>query len=64
MSRYVIQSKFTGCFLAPSPEDGQPFWVTLLSDAVSVQDEETAAEIIYDHLDSFHQAIIINLDLI
>lgn len=64
MSRYVIQSKFTGCFLAPDPEDGQPVWVTLLSDAVSVQDEETAAEMIVDHLDSFHQAIIVNLDLI
>ena len=62
MSRYVIQSRFTGCFLAPDPEDGQPVWVTLLSDAVSVQDEETAAEMIADHLDQYHQAIIINLD--
>ena len=64
MPRYVIQSRFTGCFLAPDPEDGQPVWVTLLSDAASVPDEETAAEMIEDHLDKFHQAIIINLDII
>lgn len=64
MPRYVIQSRFTGCFLAPHPEYGQPVWVTLLSDAFSVPDEETAAEMIEDHLDKFHQAIIINLDII
>lgn len=58
---YVIQSAFTGAFLAPDPDDGQPRWVMLLKDAWSVPDIETAAEMIADHVDSFHKAQVVDL---
>lgn len=58
---FVIQSAFTGAFLAPDA-DGVPGWVMLLTDAGQVSDYETAAEIIIEHLDPFHKAIIINLE--
>lgn len=57
---FVIQSAFTGAFLAPDA-DGQPGWVMLLTDAGQVSDYETAAEMIIEHLDPWHKAIIINL---
>lgn len=60
--RNVIQSRMTGCFLAPSVEDGQPEWVMLLSEAAIVEDLETAAQIIEDHLDAFHRCQVIDLD--
>ena len=41
MPRYVIQSGSSGQFLAPSYEDGQPEWVTLLCEAGIVDDLET-----------------------
>ena len=58
---YVIQSVFTGAFLAPDPDDGQPRWVMLLKDACSIPDAETAAEMIADHVDAFHQAQVVDL---
>ena len=41
---FVIQSAFTGAFLAPDA-DGVPGWVMLLTEAGQVSDYETAAEI-------------------
>lgn len=58
---YVIQSAYTGAFLAPDPEDGQPRWVMLLRDAHAVPDYETAVEMIEDHIDPFHKAQIVDL---
>lgn len=58
---FVIQSAFTGAFLAPD-SDGVPVWVMLLTDAGKVSDYEVAAEMIIEHLDPFHKAIIINLE--
>lgn len=58
---FVIQSAFTGAFLAPDA-DGVPGWVMLLTDAGKVSDYEAAAEMIIEHLDPFHKAIIINLE--
>lgn len=58
---FVIQSAFTGAFLAPDA-DGVPGWVMLLTDAGKVSDYETAAEMIIEHLDHYHKAVIINLD--
>lgn len=61
MSRYVVQSSFTGAFLAPDPDDGQPRWVMLLRDACALDDFETAVEMISDHVDGFHQAQVVDL---
>lgn len=58
---YVIQSAFTGCFLAPSYEDGQPEWVLLLREAVPVEDLETCAQLIEDHVDPCHRAQVVDL---
>jgi len=58
---FVIQSSFTGAFLAPDPEDGQPRWVMLLKDACAVHDFETAVEMVKDHIDPFHKAQIVDL---
>lgn len=60
--RNVIQSRMTGCFLAPSYEDGQPEWVMLLSEAAVVEDLETCVAMVEDHIDSFHRVQIIDLD--
>lgn len=59
--RYVIQSGFTGQFLAPSFEDGQPEWVMLLSQAGVVDDLETCAQLIEDHTDPFHRVVVVDL---
>jgi len=59
--RYVIQSAFTGAFLAPNPEDGQPEWVTMLSEACTLEDLETCAQLIEDHIDAFHKVVIVDL---
>ncbi|MFT4241446.1 MAG: hypothetical protein QM569_04095 [Acidovorax sp.] len=61
MSRYVIQSAFTGAFLSPGLADGQPEWVMLLRDAVAVEDIETCAQLIEDHLDGFHRVYVVDL---
>lgn len=59
---YVIQSAYTGAFLAPDPDDGQPRWVMLLKDACAIQEAEVAAEMINDHVDHFHKAQIVDLN--
>lgn len=58
---FVIQSAETGKFLAPD-SCGMPDWVMLLTDAGTVSDYETAAEMIIDHLDIDSKAVIINLN--
>jgi len=58
---YVIQSTFTGGFLAPSYEDGQPEWVVSLREAGVVYDLETCAQLIEDHVDHFHKAQVVDL---
>lgn len=60
--RNVIQSRMTGCFLAPSLEDGQPEWVMLLSEAAIVEDVETCLQIIEDHVDFYHRVQLVDLD--
>lgn len=62
MSRYVIQSGTTGQFLAPSLEDGQPEWVTLLKEAGIVFDLEGCAQLIEDHTEPFQRPQVIDLD--
>ena len=62
MARYVIQAAYTGAFLSPDPDDGQPRWVLLLRDACTVDDMETAVEMIADHVDECHKAQVIDLD--
>lgn len=59
--RYVIQSAFTGAFLSPSMDDGQPEWVLLLRDAVALDDIENCVQIIEDHCDGFHNVQIVDL---
>lgn len=61
MSRYVIQSQTTGCFLAPSFEDGQPEWVTRLSEAGVLDDIEHIKQIVEDHTEPFHKPEVIDL---
>ncbi len=61
MARYVIQSAFTGCFLSPSNADGQPEWVTLLREAVALDDLDDCAQIIDDHVDPFHRVQVVDL---
>lgn len=62
MPRFVIQSAFTGAFLSPDPDDGQPRWVLLLRDACTVDDMEAAVEMISDHVDPCHKAQVIDLE--
>lgn len=62
MSRYVIQSAFTGQFLAPSMEDGQPEWVMSLRDAAVVDDLESCAQLIEDHTDPWNRPQVVDLD--
>lgn len=62
MARYVIQSAFTGQFLAPSFEDGQPEWVMSLRDAGVVTDLESCAQLIEDHTEVFNRPQVIDLD--
>ncbi len=61
MARYVIQSGFTGCFLAPSGSDGQPEWVMSLREAVALDDLDDCAQIIEDHVDPFHRVQVVDL---
>lgn len=58
---YVIQSATTGAFLSPSYEDGQPEWVILLREAVPVDDLETCAQLIEDHVEGWHRAQVVDL---
>ncbi|BEP95708.1 hypothetical protein KW843_02815 [Acidovorax sp. sif1233] len=60
--RLVIQSRTTGCFLAPNVEDGQPEWVMLLSEAATLDDVETCVQLIEDHAEPFHRPAVVDLD--
>ena len=60
--RLVIQSRTTGAFLAPNPDDGQPEWVMLLTEAATLDDLETCAQLIEDHTEPFHRPQVIDLD--
>lgn len=62
MARYVIQSAFTGQFLAPSMEDGQPEWVMSLRDAAVVSDLESCAQLIEDHTEAWNRPQVVDLD--
>lgn len=62
MGRYVIQSGETGHFLAHNADDGTPGWVMCLRDAGVVDDLETCAQLIEDHLDPWHAVHVVNLD--
>lgn len=59
--RYVIQSATTGAFLTPSFHDGQPEWVMLLREAVAVDDLETCAQLMEDHVEPWHRAQVVDL---
>ena len=60
--RFVIQSRTTGSFLAPDPEDGQPVWVLLLTEAATLDDVETCVQLIDDHVEPFYRPQVIDLD--
>ena len=62
MPRYVIQSRSTGSFMAPNPEDGQPDWVMLLCEAATLDDFETCVQLIEDHAEPWHRSQVIDLD--
>lgn len=60
MSRYVIQSLTTGCFLAASV-DGEPEWVIPLTEAGVLDDVELLQQLIQDHTDPFHRVKVVDL---
>lgn len=60
--RFVIQSRTTGSFLAPDPDDGQPVWVLLLTEAATLDDVETCVQLIDDHVEPFYRPQVIDLD--
>lgn len=60
MSRYVIQSLTTGCFLAASV-DGEPEWVIPLSEAGVLDDVELLQQLIQDYTDPFHRVKVVDL---
>ena len=62
MPRYVIQSGSSGQFLAPSYEDGQPVWVTLLCEAGIVDDLESCAQLIEDHTEPHQRPTVVDLE--
>jgi hypothetical protein len=64
MARLLIQSKATGRFLAPSPEDGQPQWVLSLREvgAGVLQDMDQVAQLVEDHCDHDDFPQVIDLD--
>lgn len=62
MARFVIQSAFTGQFLAPSMDDGQPEWVMSLRDAAVVDDLESCVQLIEDHTDPWNRPQVVDLD--
>lgn len=64
MARLLIQSRATGRFLAPSPEDNQPVWMTSLRNAGSgvLEDIERVAQLLQDHTEPEDLAQVIDLD--
>lgn len=64
MARLLIQSRATGRFLAPNPEDNQPYWVVGLRQAGSgvLEDLDRIAQLMQDHTEAEDLAQVIDLD--
>lgn len=64
MARLLIQSRATGRFLAPSPEDNEPYWVVSLRQAGGgvTDDMERIAQLMLDHTEAEDLAQVIDLD--
>lgn len=64
MPRLLIQSRATGRFLAPHPEDNQPTWVVSLRQAGGgvMDDMERIAQLMQDHTEFEDLAQVIDLD--
>lgn len=64
MARLLIQSRATGRFLAPSPEDNQPVWMISLRDSGAgvLEDIERIAQLLQDHTEPEDLAQVIDLD--
>lgn len=64
MPRLLIQSRATGRFLAPNPEDGQPHWVLgLRAAALGIMDDmDRMAQLIEDHTEFEDLPQVIDLD--
>lgn len=64
MPRLLIQSRATGAFLAPDPEDNQPRWfVSLRQVGPGVLDDmERVAQLMLDHTEPEDLAQVIDLD--
>lgn len=64
MARLLIQSRATGRFLAPSPEDNQPVWMVSLRQAGGgvMDDSERIAQLMLDHTDAEDLAQVVDLD--
>lgn len=66
MSRFLVQSLDTGCFLAPGLEDGQPEWVLSLRDAGGgvVPDYDDAAAMAIEYAEMGERVAVIDLDVL
>lgn len=64
MARLLIQSRATGRFLAPDPDDNQPRWfVGLRQSGRGVMDDmERVAQLLQDHTEAEDLAQVIDLD--
>lgn len=64
MARLLIQSRATGRFLAPNPEDNQPYWCVALRQAGGgvMDDMERIAQLMLDHTEPEDLAQVIDLD--
>lgn len=64
MARFIIQSLASGKFLAPSPDDGQPEWVSSLRDGLAgvVEDTERAWQLVSDWCEPEDLPQLVNLD--
>lgn len=64
MPRLLIQSRATGRFLCPDPEDNQPVWVVGLRQAGPgvMDDMDRIAQLMQDHTDYEDLAQVIDLD--
>lgn len=64
MARLLIQSKATGRFLCPSPDDGQPEWTLSLREAGGgvCDDMERITQLVEDHCDHDDFPQVIDLD--
>lgn len=64
MPRLLIQSRATGRFLAPNPEDGQPVWVLGLRAAALgiMEDADRVAQLLEDHTEFDDLPQVVDLD--